>query len=267
MNPLLSADLGAAVVLMSEETARRYARKGSRPVYFLGGGYAEDRQRFVIQKSDFTSSLPLKTAADKAIRRSNLRLDDIECFDLYSCFHSAVSIARRMLELKDDDPRPLTLTGGEGFFGGPGNNYSLHAVATLADAIASGRTDNGMITAIGWFMHKHAAGIYGAEPGDTDLSYHDLEDETNYMAGNPPVDIVNEAWGEGVIETYTVVYSREGAPSYAIVYGRTQKGLRFVAQDHPGEGLIEALTSRNQVGARVRLRFDRLQERNLAMLI
>jgi uncharacterized OB-fold protein len=81
------------------------------------------------------------------------------------------------------------------------------------------------------------------------------------------VDVVDEAWGEGAIETYTVVYSREGAPSYAIVYGRTQKGLRFVAQDHPGEGLIEALTSRNQVGARVRLRFDRLQERNLAMLI
>jgi acetyl-CoA C-acetyltransferase len=172
-----------------------------------------------------------------------------------------------MLELKDDDPRPVTLTGGESFFGGPGNNYSLHAVATLADAIASGRTDNGMITALGWFMHKHAAGIYSAEPGDTDLSYHDLEDETNCMAGNPPVDIVDEAWGEGTIETYTVVYSREGAPSYAIVYGRTKKGLRFVAQDHPGEGLIEALTSRNRVGARVRLRFDRLQKRNLAVLI
>ena len=267
MNPLISADLGASVLLMAEESAGRYARKENRPVYFLGGGYAEDRQRFIIQKSDFTSSLPLKAAAHKAIRRCNLSLDNIQCFDLYSCFHSAVSIARRMLDLGDDDHRPVTLTGGEGFFGGPGNNYCLHSVATLADAVASGKTDNGMITAIGWFMHKHAAGIYGAEPGDTDLSHHDLEDENDCLVGNPPVDVVDEAYGEGVIETYTVVYSRDGAPSYAIIYGTTENGLRFVARDHPGEDMIEALTSRNQVGARVRLTFDRLQARNLAALV
>lgn len=266
MNPLITADLGAAVLLMVEEKAKRYSPTGKRPVYFWGGGYAEDRQRFLIEKSDFTSSLPLKAAADKAMRRCGLLLEEIECFDFYSCFPSSVSIARKMLRLSENDPRPLTLTGGLGFFGGPGNNYSLHAVATLADAIASGQVNNGMITALGWFMHKHAAGIYGGEPLDTDLSQHDLEDERDYRVGNPPLDAVAETSGDGVIETYTVIHSRDGAPSYAILYGKTEKGLRFVAQNHPEENMIGWLLSENRVGDTVRVIHDRLQGRNLAAI-
>lgn len=264
---MINVDLGAAVVFMAEEMSRRYAFRQTRPVYFIGGGYAEDRQRFLIQKSDFTSSLPLKAAVDKAIRRSKLSLDDIQCFDLYSCFPCSVSIARNILHLDENDPRPLTLTGGLGFFGGPGNNYSLHAVATLAEAIDSGRTDNGMITALGWFMHKHAAGVYSAEPGETDLSHQDLEDIKDCQVGKPPVDITPKVSGKGVIETYTVVHSREGAPSHAIIYGKTANGFRFVARNRPDEDMLEALITQNQVGAPVRLGHDHRHERNFADLM
>lgn len=263
MNPLITVDLGAAVLLMAEEKAKRYSLTGRRPVYFWGGGYAEDRQRFLIEKSDFTSSLPLKAATDKALRRCGLSLEEVACFDLYSCFPSSVSIARKMLGLSDNDPRPLTLTGGLGFFGGPGNNYSLHAVATLADAVASGRVNNGMITGLGWFMHKHVAGIYGGEPLDTELSQQDLADERDYKVGNPPLEVVGETSGDGVIETYTVIHTRDGSPSHSIVYGKTDKGLRFVAQNHPGEEMIRWLLSENRVGDTVRVMHDRLQGRNL----
>ena len=37
------------------------------------------------------------------------------------------------LELAPDDPRPLTITGGLPYFGGPGNNYSMHAIAAAVD--------------------------------------------------------------------------------------------------------------------------------------
>jgi len=140
MNPLVTVDQGAAIILTSGEKAAQYAQSGKRPVYFLGGGYAEDRQRFLIEKSDFVSSPPLKGAACKALERSLLTLDDIDCFDIYSCFPCSVTIAKRMLGLADDDPRPLTLTGGLGFFGGPGNNYSLHAIATLAQRLVPPQT-------------------------------------------------------------------------------------------------------------------------------
>lgn len=266
MNPLVSVDMGAAILLMAEESSKHHCPRGKNTVWFLGGGYAEDRQRFLIEKSDFTSSLPLKAAVDKALLRSSLSLDDIDCFDIYSCFPSSVSIAKKMLNLKDSDPRNLTLTGGLGFFGGPGNNYSLHAVATLADAIESGRVRNGMITSLGWFMHKHAAGIYSSEPpGTENLAYHDLEDEKDCKVGNPPVDIVHKASGRGVIETYTVVHSRDGSPSYAIIYGKMENGLRFIAQNHPRQkDIFNLLESQNQVGTEVILEYDNTQEQNLA---
>ena len=266
MNPLITADLGAAVILMSEKKAQQHLEKGRRPVYFLGGGYAQDRQRFMIQKSDFISSPPLKAAVQKSLNRSHLTLDEIQCFDVYSCFPCAVSVARRMLELKDNDPRPLTLTGGLGFFGGPGNNYSLHAVATLADAIACEKIDNGLITSLGWFMHKHAAGVYGATPVDTDLQYHDLEDEKDYLVGKEPVKIIDNASGKGVIETYTVVYLKDATSSYAVIYGKTDKGLRFIAQPHPDSDVFNILTTQNQVGASVQLRHDAGRNQNIAEL-
>ncbi|MCP4722421.1 MAG: hypothetical protein GY860_23420, partial [Desulfobacteraceae bacterium] len=179
MNSFVTVDQGAAVILMSGEAAKKYHNKDQHTVYFSGGGYAEDRQRFMIEKSDFTASPPLKAAVDKALDRAGLTLSDMDCFDLYSCFPCAVSIARKMMKLNEDDPRPPTLTGGLGFFGGPGNNYNLHAIATLAKMIAQGKKKTGLVTALGWFMHKHAAGIYSSIPPKKSLETIDLEDQKN----------------------------------------------------------------------------------------
>lgn len=267
MNPLVTVDQGAAIILTTGEKVARCTRPGKRPVYFRGGGYAEDRQRFLIEKTDFVSSPPLKAAVAKALGRSSLTIDEIDCFDLYSCFPCAVTIAKRMLALTDDDPRPLTLTGGLGFFGGPGNNYSLHAIATLAETIATGKKENGLITSLGWFLHKHAAGVYSAVPAASDLSTHDLTDRDDYLAGVEPVSIIDQASGPGRIETYTVKFSREGQPETAVIYGRIESGLRFVAQAEPGRDVLALLVTENQVGREVRLRYDDRQDINLAELV
>ena len=264
MNPLVTVDQGAAIILTTGENT---GRSGSRPVFFRGGGYAEDRQRFLIEKTDFVSSPPLKTAVDKALERAGLALDDIDCFDLYSCFPCAVSIAKRMLALADDDPRPLTLTGGLGFFGGPGNNYSLHAIATLAETIAAGEKENGLITSLGWFLHKHAAGVYSAVPAGNDLTAHDLADRDDYLVGPEPVSIIDQAFGPGRIETYTVKFSRAGQPETAVIYGKTEAGSRFVAQTLPEADILDCLISENQVGEPVRLKHDVRRNLNLAELI
>lgn len=266
MNPLVTVDQGAALILTRGNNARRCMSRGKRPVYFRGGGYAEDRQRFLIEKTDFVSSPPLKAAVDKALQRSSLAIDQVDCFDLYSCFPCAVTIAKRMLHLADDDPRPMTLTGGLGFFGGPGNNYSLHAISTLVNAIASGETENGLITSLGWFLHKHAAGVYSAVPGETDLGAHDLTDGKAYLAGDNPVDIIDRPSGTGTIETYTVKFTREGQPAEAILYGRTAAGLRFVAKTTPAASTLKLLISKNRVGCPVRLRHHNRTGINIAAL-
>ncbi len=265
MNSFVTVDQGAAVLLMSHETAKKYQNTTQQTVYFLGGGYSEDRQRFMIERSDFTASPPLKAVVKKALDRSSLSLSDMDCFDLYSCFPCAVSIARKMIPLKEDDPRPLTLTGGLGFFGGPGNNYNLHAIATLAGMIARAEKKTGLVTALGWFMHKHAAGIYSSTPPTKSLETIDLEDQKDRFAGAPPVVIDDQATGKGTIETYTIVHARDHSPAYAVLYGRTAKGHRFIARTLPDPDLFARLSSQNMVGESVTLRFDRKKNLTLAL--
>lgn len=264
MVSLVMADIGAAIILTTAERAAVRRGGAGTPVYFLGGGFAKDKQRFMVQKEHYTRSPALEQAADKAQTRAGLRASEVECFDLYSCFPCAVTVARNTLGLVDGDTRPLTLTGGLGFFGGPGSNYALHGVATMAETLAAGRYRSGMTTALGWFMHKYAVGLYGVTPNNADLRGCDLEDEAHPEAGAGAVTIAELASGEGSIETYTVIYDREQQPARALVYGRTTDGLRFVANTDGSAASFAALTGENQVGRKVHLR--RAGELNIAQV-
>ena len=165
-----------------------------------------------------------------------------------------MQVAQREIGIGEADPRPLTLTGGLGFFGGPGSNYALHGIATMAEAIAAGRYRSGMATALGWFMHKYAAGIYSATPGTADLREADLHDTANPDAGAPPVPMVAAPTGPGVLDTYTIIYNREQQPSCSLLYGHTPDGLRFVANGVPDADVYAEMTASNQIGRRLTLR-------------
>lgn len=267
MTSLVSVDMGAAVVLMSEDLARRTGLKSLHSVYFVAGADVMDRQRFMAEKSDFTSSPAMSACIGKTLRRAGLTPDGIQCFDLYSCFPCSVAFAKRALSIEDGDRRPLTVTGGLGFFGGPGNNYSLHAAAAMAEAISSGRFDTGMVTSLGWFMHKHSAAVFSAVPPETGPDRYDLEDAADPLAGNPPETLLEQACGPGRIETYTVLYARDGQPSVAVLYGKTPDGLRFVAQTDPEPEIFSELTRRCRIGEKVMLRTDPETHLNRATLL
>lgn len=250
MVSLVSADIGAAIVVTTAALAA--TSPGTvQPVYFLGGGFAKDRQRFLTTKEDFTHSPALATAAAKAQKRAGLSVNDVEGFDLYSCFPCAVSVAKRVLRIADDDPRSLTTTGGLGFFGGPGSNYALHGIATLAQKISEGKFRTGMTTAIGWFMHKYAVGLYGDAPNQHDFSEDDLIDDDSPEAGRPPLERLDSFDGFGTIETYTVVYGRDRQPQKTIIIGSNDNGVRFIANTDTQAHTFEKFTAKNQIGARV----------------
>ena len=63
----------------------------------------------------------------------------------------------------DDPARPLTVTGGLTFAGGPGNNYTGHRSPRWSSGCAKPDAF-GLTTAVGWYMTKHAVGVYSARP-------------------------------------------------------------------------------------------------------
>ena len=183
-----------------------------------------------------------------ALKQSGLSLCDIGVFDLYSCFPSAVEISRRAIGIPEDDPRDLTVTGGLACFGGPGNNYTMHAIASVASRIRAGGTLKALVTANGWCNSKHAIGVYGAEPPDHPWEDRDDTDIQKAIDAAALSEPVKEAEGMMTIEAYSMRYDQLGQPERATVIGRLPDGNRALADVLGDAGELRKLEAIELVG-------------------
>ena len=139
-----------------------------------------------------------------------------------------VQMAAREIGLALDDPdRPLTLTGGLTFGGGPGNNYTSHGIAQLVGALRAQPGAVGLATGLGWYATKHSIGVYGSRPpaheGHHGFAWRDVQPEVDLL---PQCTVDSAATGPVRVETYTVTFDREGSPGRGIVACRTASDSR-----------------------------------------
>ena len=215
---------GAAVLIMSEDKADELGVAKDKRVYLHGGGEASDD--FVCERPALDSSWAMDTAVSRALSQAGKTGADMKHLDLYSCFPCAVFSGAQALGIDPaSDPRPLTLTGGLPFFGGPGNNYSMHGLASMAETLRANPGDFGLVLANGGWMSKEAAGVWSTVRPD---SYTEVE------ASAKPAEKVEmaEKPETGTVETYTVVHGRKG-PQHGVIFGRTEDGKRFIAVAAP----------------------------------
>ena len=134
-------------------------------------------------------------------------MDDVELLDLYSCFPVAVSAIADPFGLRADDPRGLTVTGGLPFFGGPGNAYSLHAIAKVVEALRERPGAHGLVWANGGTFSKHATGVYTSVP--TVWRPDDSAAIQAEIAGWPALGATDEP-AVGPVGSFTEVAERGG---------------------------------------------------------
>jgi acetyl-CoA C-acetyltransferase len=239
---------GAAVLLMSLAAARRLGVPEDRLVFLPG--HADLRERSLLEREDLSASPASVLAARHALEVAGIEPSDLAALDLYSCFPVPVFNVRDGLGIAPDDPRGLTLTGGLPFFGGPGNNYSMHGIA---EAVQHARRQPGsysFVGANGGFMSKYSAGVYSTAPAPWQLdNSKKLQAEVDGWAA--PEEAV-QADGPAVIETCTVVYGRNGARAGIVVGRLDADGRRFVAQ--ADEAVLDLLATGEPVGERVQAR-------------
>lgn len=251
----IDVDQAAAVVLTSVAVARALGIPEHRWVFLHGAAEAHDVW-LVSERPDPARSPAIAACGRAALAMAGCGIGDVAAFDLYSCFPCAVEIAARELGIADDDPRPLTVTGGLSFFGGPGNDYSLHGIATMMDRLRAAPGTVGLVSALGWFMTKHAIGIYGtARPATpwSDPATVAAQREADRVEALP---VAAAPQGPAHIETYTIVYGRDGACERGSVLGRLDDGRRFVARLPDDRTLLEALTRSEGIGLRGRVSSD-----------
>jgi acetyl-CoA C-acetyltransferase len=235
------------VLLASVAGARALGVDPARWVYLWGAADTRDLW-FVSDRVNYFSSPAIRVAGQRALAMAGIDIAQIDFFDLYSCFPSAVQIGRDMLGIAADDPRPLSVTGGLPYHGGPGNNYTMHAVATMMDKLRAAPGTKGLITGLGWYVTKHSLGIYSAAPPTRPWQ---CEEPAAYQAeldAMPHPTLALSPQGHGSIETYTVLHDRDGAPIRGIVVGRLAGGQRFLANTPEDRVVLEALMSSEAVG-------------------
>jgi acetyl-CoA C-acetyltransferase len=228
----IQVNMGAALIVCSAQAARDAGVPMDRWVFMLAGGQAHDEWH-ASERMSLAASPAVRAAGRAALEHAGLEIDDVGQIDLYSCFPSAVQIAARELGLSLDDPRrPLTVTGGLTFAGGPGNNYVMHAVAALVDRLRRDPQAYGLASGVGWYMTKHAIGIYSAvSPARPFAS----------LGPQPRLEPARRALdrhaGAARVETYTVIYTRAGEAEAAIIAALTPDGRRALVQTSDAEAL------------------------------
>src|SRR5581483_4180071 len=128
MCSVMDVDMAAGFFVTDAQTARDRGLSASDVVYFIGG--AEGRDIWIVaERPSLAASPGIEECAKQALTMARISLDDVTAFDLYSAFPSSVEMAMGAVGIAPDDQRPLSLTGGLPYHGGPGNNYVSHAIA------------------------------------------------------------------------------------------------------------------------------------------
>ena len=157
-------------------------------------------------------------------------------------FIFAVQIACDELGIAPSSNVELSLTGGLPYFGGPGNTYSLHGIAHMADRLRANPGEFGLVNANGWYLTKHSLGIYSTNPA-VNKSYEMSPIEE--MASEQKVKTTENPSGKGVIETYTVSFDKSGAPSKGIIIGRDENGQRFLANTRSDTSMLNEICEKD----------------------
>lgn len=246
LNAVIEVDMAAALVMMSVGKARALGIPPSKWVFLHGCADASELW-FVTERVNYYSSPAIRMIGKKAFAMADKSPADLAFIDLYSCFPSAVELGCLELGLPEDDPRGLTVTGGLPYFGGPGNNYVMHSIATMAEKLRANAGRFGLCTGNGWYVTKHSAGIYSTTPVEGRWSREDpktYQKELDAMA-HPAVDEKPE--GKGTVETYTVVTDRRGK-RFGIVVGRLENGARFLAHTPDDDATLGRMMKEEMLG-------------------
>ena len=246
MNSNSNVDQAAALILCSTAVAKRLGIPQDKWIHPWASTAAHDTYA-VSNRDNLYSSPGIRIAGGRCLELADVTVDDIDHVDLYSCFPSAVQVAAAELGLGED--RPLTVTGGLTFGGGPLNNYVMHAVARMAEVLRGRPGDVGLVSSNGGFITKHAFGIYSTAPPVAPFRHEIPQD---IVDATPTREAAATYDGTVEIESYTVMYGSRG-PAQALSACLLEDGRRaWGSTDDPD--VMWAMVSEEFCGRTARLR-------------
>ena len=239
-----NVDQAAALVFASLDVAREL-------------GVASDRMVFPIAAAESNAMIPMYQRADvhrwpafehasgAALELAAVSIDDIALLEIYSCFPSAVQVQLDALGIAGR--RPISVTGGMTFGGGPLNNFVLQATVAMAERLREGDAAHGMVTGVSGLLTKPGIHVLSTHPRtdgfrSADVTALALRDTAVLPASNDSI-------GSATIIAATVTYNRNEPPIARAVLD-LEDGRRTVASSE-ADGDIEMVNTASAIGRRV----------------
>ena len=222
-----SVNQGAAFIVASLAVARARGISEDRLVY-VGRGAAAHEPAEVLHRDRYDRSPSMTVSLCRTLELNEVSSTELDFVELYSCFPCVPKMARRVIHWPLD--RPATVFGGLTFGGGPIGNYMSHAVASLTDRLRRSAGKGLLFANGGYATHNHAILLSDRPiPAARLPCDFDFQAEADAQRGEIP-EFVEDYTGLGVIESYTVMYERDGRPKCGVIIGRAAAGIRFLAR-------------------------------------
>lgn len=241
-----NVDQAGALLLVSAALADRLGIPETRRVY----AWSSTESNHMVPVSARVDPVGIddaRLAAHAALDHPGLHPDDLGPVDLYSCFPIAVQAHAAALALSDD--RPLTVTGGMSFAGGPFNNAVLQSTCAVAAALRSGTDRLGVVTSVSGIPTKHAFGLWGRDAPPDGLRRVDVTPQA--LERSRVREVIDARDGAGRIVGATVVHEGDGPPR-ALALIDLDDGPRTLAWSDEA-GVVSAIAEREGCGGAVRV--------------
>lgn len=221
-----SVNQGAAFIVTSLAAARRRGIAEDRLAY-VGFGAAANEPNSIMARDRFDRSASMVTSLTRALALNTLQATDFDCMELYSCFPCIPKMARRVIAWPST--KAATVFGGLTFGGGPIGNYMSHAVASMLDQLRAGR-QRGLLFANGGFANQNHTIVLTRDPAGAATTPYAFDFQAEADAARGPAPPLADAYaGPAQIETYTVLYERDGSVRTGVIIARTPDGARVLA--------------------------------------
>jgi len=242
----MDVDMASAIIITNHSVAEELNVPQQKRIYLNGWGYAKEPP-YIAQRAELWQSPAMKAASEQAFNMAGKTVDDMKLIDIYSCFASNINFTKDCLGINDQDSRPLTMTGGLPYFGGPGNNYTAHAISTMVEQLRQKPGEYGMISGVGMHMTNHVFAIYSSTPSPINTSV------VNTLDNQDIKDIAEEVNGLATVTGYTVVHSRYG--NSALLVCDVDENTRCYARCQD-ETLLSQMEKEEWVGKKVNLKSE-----------
>lgn len=223
-NPSVNQGAGFLVTSLAEAQRRNIPEE---QLIYIGYGASASEEFDPLARDRYDRSAAMNISIEKAMEINQLSVDELDYVELYSCFPCVPKMARRTLNWPLH--KPATVFGGLTYGGGPIANYMTHTIVSMVLKLRE-KGSRGLLYANGGYATYNHTLFISKQPIEQAVFPQDFNFQQQADDLRGPIPAIDEDYqGPATIETYTVVYHRDGTAKLGVIVAKTAKGTRTLA--------------------------------------